>query len=66
MPPVSYDISIQPKDSKSAAERSQVESFIASLPGVRKESPDAGAGAHYRNRGGAEKSWIARRKSQKS
>lgn len=36
---VSYDVSIQPKDSGTTAQRSRVESFIASLPGVRQESP---------------------------
>jgi hypothetical protein len=35
---MSYDISIQPKDSKATAQRSVVDSFIASLPGVRQES----------------------------
>jgi hypothetical protein len=35
---MSYDISIQPKDSKSVTPRAAVESFIASLPDVRRES----------------------------
>jgi hypothetical protein len=36
---MSYDLSIQPKDPKAIAQRSQVESFITSLPGVRLEGP---------------------------
>ncbi len=47
---MSYDISIQPKDCKATAERSQVDSFIASLPGVRKESPGVFAYGDKRGR----------------
>ena len=35
---MSYDISIQPKDGKSVTQRASAESFIAALPGVRRES----------------------------
>lgn len=35
---MSYDLSIQPKDAKATAQRSLVDPFIASLPGVHRES----------------------------
>jgi hypothetical protein len=47
---MSYDISIQPKDPGAAAQRSQVDSFVASLPGVRQESPGEFAYADKRKR----------------
>lgn len=47
---MSYDISIQPEDSKATAQRLQVDSFIASLPGVRQESPGVFAYGDKRRR----------------
>ena len=47
---MSYDISIQPKDAKATAQRSLVDSFIASLPGVRRESPGVFAYGDKRRR----------------
>jgi hypothetical protein len=47
---MSYDISIQPEDSKAIAQRLQVDSFIASLPGVRLESPGVFAYGDKRRR----------------
>jgi hypothetical protein len=47
---MSYDIFIQPKDSKSVTPRAAVESFIASLPGVRQESSGAFAFGDKRRR----------------
>src|SRR5438105_967445 len=47
---MSYDISVQSKDSHATAKRTEVDSFIASLPGVRSEKPGVFAYADSRRR----------------
>ncbi len=47
---MSYDISIQPKDSGVTVQRSSVEKFIAALPRVRQESPGVFAYSDQRKR----------------
>lgn len=47
---MSYDVSIQPKDSGATAWRSSVEAFIVSIPGVRQENPGVFAYADERRR----------------
>ncbi len=47
---MSYDISVQSKDSHATVQRGEVDSFVASLPGVRSEKPGVFAYGDSRRR----------------